>query len=125
MPLSLTAGSLNSTMRESLAGEGRANPTICHGPVNEVAVLPQYQPDNCPYDPDEFTVPASEVIRRSGRDSSSVARWRTLPVTHPYHLYGFKKGREWYYRPQDVDEQENRIRRSSSASGVSEFRQSP
>jgi hypothetical protein len=87
-------------------------------------VLPQYQPDKCPYGPDEFTVPASEVIRRSGRDSSSVARWRTLPMTHPYRLYGYKKGRGWYYRPQDVDEQENRRGRSYGASEVSELRQS-
>jgi len=62
----------------------------------------QYQPNNCPYDATEFTVPASEVIRRWDTSLSSLDRWGRLPATDPYHLYGLKKGRFWYYREQDL-----------------------
>jgi len=32
-----------------------------------------------------------------------------IPPSNPYHLYGLKKGRFWYYREQDIREHEQRL----------------
>lgn len=68
----------------------------------------QYQPNNCPFDPSEFTVAASEVARRLSKSLSTLDRWGRLPNDHRDHLYGLKKGREWYYRQPDIVEHEIR-----------------
>ena len=74
-------------------------------------MLRQYQPNNYPFDPSEFTVPASTVADRLSKSLSTLDRWGRLPLDDPYHLYGLKKGREWYYREQDLHEHELRLAR--------------
>jgi hypothetical protein len=59
--------------------------------------------------PSDYTVPAVEVARRLGKSLTTLQRYRDSDDTDPYHLYGLKKGRFWYYREQDIREHEQRL----------------